>query len=92
MEVAVALYGPFQFSNGKQPISPILWLCPQEDVTLLKPMTIVLPHTMIDLSPDDAQKFGVSFAKADHYSATLCDGKPKYVFKTYKQESGVIKT
>lgn len=86
MEVAVALHGPFQFSSGKRPISPILWLCTQEDVTFLKPFTIVLPHTMIDLSPDDVQKFGVSFAKADHRSTTLHDGKQKYVFKSFRQD------
>ncbi len=87
MEVAVALYGPFQFSDGKRPISPILWLCPQEDVTFLKPITIILPHTMIDLSSDDAKKFGVSFAKADHRLTTVYDGKKKYVFKSFKQDA-----
>ena len=86
MEVAVALYGPFQFSNGKRPISPILWLCAQEDVAFLKPITIVLPHTMIDLSLNDAETFGVRFAKADHHSTTLCDGEQKYIFKPYKED------
>ena len=89
VEVAVALYGPFHFSDGKRPISPILWMCPQEDVSFLKPITITLPHTMTDLSPDDVQKFGVSIAKADHRSTALCDGKQKYVFKTYKQLSAL---
>ena len=87
MEVAVALYGPFHFCEGKRPISPILWLCPQENVSFLKPVTIMLPHTMTDLSPDDVQNFGVSFAKADPCSTALCDGKQKYVFKTYKELS-----
>ena len=44
LEVAVALYGPFQFPDGSCPISSILWLCFQENVELRKPIDIILPH------------------------------------------------
>ena len=85
-EVAVALYGPFQFDGDKRPISPILWLCPQEHVILQKPITITLPLTMTDLSQSDADMFGMSFAKADHCLTALVHGKQKYVFKQFKQD------
>ena len=84
MEVAVALYGPFQFEDGKRPISPILWLCPQEDVTFLKTINVILPHTLIDLSPEDVELFGIHFAKADHNATTLVNGKRRYVFRQYE--------
>ena len=87
IEVAVALYGPFQFSDGKRPISPILWVCPQENVTLFKPISIVLPHTLINLTWEDVTKFGIQIAKADHREyATTTEGKREYVFKPYSVE------
>ena len=87
MEVAVALFGPFQFSDGKRPISPILWLCPQEDVAFQKPIIIVLPHMLTDVCNKDVDKFGIQFAKADHtdYRVTPT-GTKEYIFKPYKSE------
>ena len=87
MEVAVALYGPFQFSDGKHPISPILWLCPQEDIVFQKPITIVLPHMLTDVCDKDVDSFGIQFAKADHqdYQVTST-GQKEYVFKPYEAE------
>ena len=87
VEVAVALYGPFQFSDGKRPISPILWLCPQEDVIFQKPITIVLPHMLTDVCNKDIDNFGIQFAKADHTDYRMTPtGKKEYVFKPYKSE------
>ena len=84
LEVAVALYGPFQFSKGKRPISPILWVCLQEDVALLKPISIVLPHTLNNLNPEDVMIFGIQLAKADHREyITTTEGEREFVFKPY---------
>lgn len=87
MEIAVALYGPFQFSDGKRPISPILWLCPQEDIIFQKPITIILPHMLTDVCNKDIDNFGIQFAKADHtdYRVTPT-GKKEHVFKSYTSD------
>ena len=88
MEVAVAPYGPFQFSDGKRPISPILWLCAQEDVVFHKPITIVLPHMLTDICNEDIDNFGIQFAKADHQDYRISPtGQTEYVFKPYKSET-----
>lgn len=82
LEVAVALYGPFWFSNESCPISPILWLCIQENITLLKPIEIILPHFLSDLDEKDIQNFGVHFAKADHKQYIIdVSGRKYYTFK-----------
>ena len=79
MEVAVALYGPFHFTDGKRPISPILWLCPQENIALTKPISIVLPHILVNLTQEDITTFGVQLVKADHGEyVTTSEGKRKY--------------
>ena len=85
IEVAVALYGPFQFSDGKRPISPVLWLCPQENFELLKPISITLSHMLVNLTQEDITNFGIVLAKANHqeYITTLSEGKRKYVFIPY---------
>ena len=77
LEVAVALYGPFQFPDGSCPISPILWLCIQENVDLRKPIDIILPHFLTDI-----KKCGIRFAKADHkqYATDEC-GQNRYIFE-----------
>lgn len=87
LEVAVALHGPFQFSDGKRPISPILWLCPQENITFQKPITIVLPHTLTDVCNQDIDGFGIQFAKADHTDYRMNPtGKKEYIFMPYESE------
>ena len=91
LEVAVALYGPFHFSNGKRPISPILWLCPQENALFLKPISIVLPHTLTDLTWEDVTNFGIQISKADHREyITTTEGKRKHVFRPYSGSMELI--
>ena len=46
MEVGSAMYGRLSFPEGMNPVSPILWICPQEEMGLLKPFKITLPHTV----------------------------------------------
>ena len=95
LEVAVALYGPFQFPDGSCPISPILWLCIQENVDLRKPIDIILPHLLTD-----AKNIGIRFAKADHKQyATDEFGRNQYIFepletafKERNQNYGILST
>ena len=46
VEVGSAMYGKLSFSEDMRPVSPILWICPQEEMDLLKPFKITLPHTV----------------------------------------------
>lgn len=94
-EVAVTLYGPFKFCNSRRPISPILWLCPQEDVSFQKPIEIVLPHILTNMTHEDISHFGIKFSKAVHgdytnqkqYTFHSCDAEAKFV-----NGFGVLKT
>ena len=67
LEVGVAMYGPFKFTDDSQPISPILWLCfLNEDVKVNKPIKITVPHFLTGLTESRLQEHRVSFAKANH--------------------------
>lgn len=84
LEVAVTMLGPFIFSElNARPISPILWLCFLEDVQLLKPFKVILPHFLIGLTNDKAEYYNVDFAKANHYYTLSCDGRLSYTFHPY---------
>ena len=86
-EVGVALYGSFHFSNNHRPISPILWLCTEEQVTLQKPIKITLPHCLVDLRYEEIDKYGVRFAKANHNNTeTTPDGKQAFKFESCTDE------
>ena len=66
-EIGVAMYGPFNFPENTQPISPILWLCVlEEDVELKRPFQIILPHFLIGLTKDRVIHHQAGFAKASH--------------------------
>ena len=82
-EVAVALYGPFKFPESRRPISPILWICPQEDIILQKPIEIVLPHILSNgLTAEDISCYDLKFYKADHTDyITRSNGRLQYNFK-----------
>ena len=83
LEVAVALYGPFEFCENQRPISPILWICPQEDIAFLKPIEIILPHIVTKLTCEGIEHFGIKFTKASHEDY-IVDG---YGNKKYKFQS-----
>ena len=86
IEIGVALYGPFTFPEKTQPISPIVWLCIQEDVELKKPFQLILPHFLIGLSKETLHHHQIKFSKASHkyllengqmiYKFQNCDTKP----------------
>ncbi len=43
MKVKVALCGPFSYPDDLRPVSVVLLMCPQQEVTLLKPIRVILP-------------------------------------------------
>ena len=91
-EVGVAMYGPFIFPENTQPISPILWLCLEEDIQLKKPFRVVLPHYLPGLSKERIEYHQVRFAKANHgdypnqtsYKFQQCDDKPRLASTGYR--------
>ena len=46
IEYGSAMYGKLSFPEDMCPVSSILWICPQEEMDLLKPFKITLPHTV----------------------------------------------
>ena len=68
VEVGSAMYGPFSFPPNMRPVSPILWICPQEDSGLCKPLKITLPHTV--KYEDDTD---LTFMKANHNNFSVAD-------------------
>ena len=83
LEVGMCLYGPFEFPANTSPIAPILTLCPQESIPLLKPITITLPHIIDQATESDVKDAGIKVLKADHNC--LLQGTPDlpslYVFE-----------
>ena len=66
-EVAVAMYGPFNFPDNTQPISPILWLCLMEENTVLKkPFQVILPHCLTGLTKNGLHQKQICFIKSFH--------------------------
>ena len=81
LEVGVATYGPFAFSENSRPISPILWLCIlDKDVQLKRDFMIILPHILTGLTTDKLRDHQVTFAKANHDDYTSEGDKMAYRF------------
>lgn len=104
LEIGVAMYGPFNFPENGAPISPIIWLCIQEETALLmKPFQLILPHFLTGLNRDRLNYHQIGFVKANHssysiaedkqmmYDFNMCDAKP--LFASSGQKSyGVLKS
>ena len=75
LEIAVSMHGPFIFGDNMQPISPILWLCFEGNITLNKPFQVILPHFLTGLTTEKAQHHQVTFAKAGHSEHSIEDGQ-----------------
>lgn len=83
-EIGVAMYGPFNFPDSTQPISPILWLhILEEDTQLEKAFSITLPHFLVKLTKENAENYDVAFAKARHDDYTIQDKQIYYNFKLH---------
>ena len=67
IKVGLALYGPFSYPDGLRPVSVVLLMCPQQEVTLLKPIQVILP-LIIDCAQDsiDSSNCGLTPLKACH--------------------------
>ena len=70
-EIGVAMYGPFDFPEGTQPISPILWVCIMEENAIkfhqpTKKFQLILPHFLIGLTKERLSYHHVHVAKANH--------------------------
>ena len=79
-EIGVTMYGPFIFPEKTQIISPIVWLCIQENIELKKPLQLILPHFLIGQSRTKLQYHKIKFAKASH-DYFLKNGQMMYQFK-----------
>lgn len=83
LEIAVAMYGPFNFSVNTQPISPIVWLCLLEEYSeLKKPFVLIVPHFLTELTRERLRYHEVRFAKAKHNRYTLRDDQIRYNFNS----------
>ena len=63
VEMGVAFYGPFTFSDKYQPVSPILCFYTQEDVTFNHPVKFKIPHVVMN-----SEGINLYFAMAKHHT------------------------
>ena len=77
LEVGFALYSPFELPEDYSCISPIIWVCVQQqpDFKFLKPIKVKLPHLLDLQSTHDYDE--VTFLKAGHGS----NANERYCFK-----------
>ena len=68
VEVGSAMYDLFSFPPNMRPVSPIQWICPQEDAGLCKPLKITLPHTVKYEDGTD-----LTFMKANHNNFSVAE-------------------
>ncbi len=74
-------YGPFEFDEGVQPVSPILLLCPEPANTVfLKPIEVTLPHFIACETLEDCNR--LSFSKARHDNFRVDNNCKIYLFET----------
>ena len=79
IEIDVTMYGSFIFPKNTQPISPIIWLCVLEkDTKLRKPIRLILPHFLTNLTRDQLHNHQIGFAKASHRKYTVENSERKY--------------
>ena len=98
VDLRVALIGPFKFSKGLRPVSPVFWICVRDQINFqfLKPVEVTIPHFLNLQNDSDIQSLGLIFLKADHnknseglYKFLPTDGVAD--FKARKTH-GVLKT
>ena len=81
VEFAVAMYGPFRFPESTQPISPIVWVCFEENVILSNQFQLIIPHFLIGLTKEKVKFYQVKFAKANHRDCSIIDNEITYTFQ-----------
>ena len=81
IEIDATIYGSFAFPKNAQPISPIIWLCMLEkDTKLRKPLRLIIPHFLSDLTRDQLYNHQVGFTKASHHNYIIENSEMKYKF------------
>lgn len=66
-EIGVAMYGPFNFPESVQPVSPIVWLWILEGYdTLNEPFHLILPHYLTGVTREMLHDHEVGFARASN--------------------------
>ena len=68
LDVAVALFGPFQFPEGLRPVSPVFWVCVRDQRSFFfsRPVSVTLPHFLDLGSKEDVKSLGLTFLKGSH--------------------------
>ena len=98
LDVAVALFGPFQFPEGLRPVSPVFWVCvrDQRNFFFSGPVSVTLPHFLDLGSKEDVKSLGLTFLKASHsknskgmYEFSKADGEMDF---ESSRRFGVLKT
>ena len=87
IEVGVTLHGPFSFPQNTKPVSPIVWLCMQQDVHLRKPVEVVLPHCICGLKEGEHDDLELRFLKANHHDVVGSAGQSAYNFLPLEGEA-----
>ena len=92
IETGVTLSGPFAFEEDRQLISPLLFIFLQENIQLLKPVEIRMPHTITDLLPEEVESFDVRFDKASHNynDCFISQGRKSFRFKPVSYKSQFV--
>lgn len=86
VEIGVAMYGPFAFSDNTRPISPILWVCffKEDSIALEQEFQIILPHFLIELTTERLCYHQVGFAKANHKQKHIYTSKTNQTVYRFK--------
>ena len=68
IDIGVAMYGPFSYSEGTRRVSPVFWMCVRENASykFIKPVKILIQHFLTIRSDEDTTAMKLSFAKASH--------------------------
>ena len=86
IDIGVTLYGPFQFSEGMRPVSPVFWVCvrDQKYFQFLKPVKVTIPHCLNLEIHDDIESLGLTFLKGDH------EMNPQQMYQFQQPEGDVL--
>ena len=82
----MSLYGPFRIPANTSSIAPFLMANPDKDVTLLKPIVIILPHSIHQASNYSIDSLGVRVIKSNH----TCQANGEYVFEDIDEEESRV--
>ena len=77
LELNSSMHGRLTFPANVSPVSPILWICPQEDIPLQKPIKVTLPHTV----KYEEGTTELMFMKAHHETPLIMPTSSDYTFE-----------